>query len=108
MTRIRFLKKSILTLSISSIVIFTFSAGGSSTGASDQTATAVLAPVVTGAEISGKVLTVLGENFSSGAKVLINGPHHRSGIANEDRQIQIRRVTPALQLCQFGDSGRAA
>jgi YVTN family beta-propeller protein len=87
MMRIGLLKKSILTLSISSIVIFSFSAGGSSTGASVQTATAVSSPTVTGAEISGKVLTVLGENFSSGAKVLINGEQQKTQFESSVRLI---------------------
>jgi DNA-binding beta-propeller fold protein YncE len=38
-----------------------------------QVSTAQSAPVVAGAEINGKVLIVFGENFSTKAKVLING-----------------------------------
>jgi YVTN family beta-propeller protein len=82
---IRSSTKLILALSISSIVMFTFGAGGSSAGASGlstrancQTATALPAPIVTGAEISGKVLTVFGENFINGAKVLINGEKQKT------------------------------
>ena len=73
--------------SISSIVIFTLCASGSNTGASDQTATAVPAPTVTGAEISGKVLTVRGENFSSGANVLITGEEQKAQFDSSVRLI---------------------
>src|SRR5262245_3919175 len=70
-------RKTVLALSSSCLLIFvSFGAHGSgvaSLRAGHQSATALGSPIVTGAEISGKVLTVLGQNFSEGAEVLING-----------------------------------
>jgi DNA-binding beta-propeller fold protein YncE len=63
----------ILAVGISFFLTPSFNARGSNTDANHLVSIAQSAPVVTGAEINGKVLTVFGENFDSNAKVLING-----------------------------------
>ena len=54
-------------------LVLTFSLNERGSRANDQVVTAAPAPVVTGVDINGKVLTVFGERFSEGARVLING-----------------------------------
>ena len=55
------------------LLILSINGSRARAGATAQAETPTIAPVITDIEIDGKVLTVIGANFSSGAKVLLNG-----------------------------------